>query len=228
MAEFFSSIFSSSSSNVGPIFLMLLVALVSGFVFSYLMSFKMKSSNRFFVTNSLVPAAVGLVICLVNGNIGIGIAIAGAFGLVRFRSAQGSSEEIITILITSASGLAFGTGYLAYGVLFLLIMAAAYFGLTSFNIFEHKRIGHDRILKVTIPESLDYENELRDTFEHFTKKYEVIQVKTAEMGSLMKLVYRIKMKNPKEEKEFMDEIRTKNANLEVLITSSDFGVSGSL
>ncbi len=207
---------------------MLLVELVSGFVFSYLMSFKMKSSNRFFVTNSLVPASVGLVICLFNGNIGIGIAIASAFGLVRFLSAQGSREEIITILITSASAQAFSTGYLAYGVLLLLIMAAAYFGLNSFSVFEHKRIGHDRILKDTIPELLDYENELKATFEHFTKRYEVVQVKTVEMGSLMKLVYRIRMNNPKEKKEIMDEIRTKNVNLEVLITSTDFGVCGSL
>ena len=227
MGEFFSSIF-TDETNVGSIFLMLLVALVSGLVYSYIVSFRMKSSRKFFITSSLIPAAVGMVICLVNGNIGIGIAIAGAFGLVRFRSAQGSSEEIISILVTSASGLAFGTGYLAYGSLFLVIIAVIYIGLSYAPIFEHKKFGRDRILKVTIPESLDYENELKDTFNHFTSHYEVIQVKTAEMGSLMKLIYVIRMKNPKEEKELIDEIRTKNANLEVLITSMDIGASGIL
>lgn len=227
MGEFFSSIF-GDETNVGAIFLMLLVALVSGLVYSYIVSFRMKSSRRFFITSSLIPAAVGMVISLVNGNIGIGIAIAGAFGLVRFRSAQGSSEEIISILVTSASGLAFGTGYLAYGSLFLVIMAVIHVGLSFAPIFEHKRIGRERILKVTIPESLDYENEFKDTFNHFTSHYEVAQVKTAEMGSLMKLVYIIRMKNPKEEKELIDEIRTKNANLEVLITSMDIGTNGVL
>ena len=198
-------------------FIMAGTALLSGFLYAWIMSFRVRSAKRFFTVAAVLPFMIAAVITFVNGNIGAGVAIGGAFSLIRFRSAQGSSDELVTILIAMGAGIAYGMGYIGYGVVILLGMAAVYFVLSLIPIFEHKSMSMDKLLRVTIPESLEYTDVFDDTFAHYLKSNELIEVKTTAMGSLFRLSYRVELKNQKEEKEFIDELRVKNGNLEIAI-----------
>ena len=208
------------SATVAPseFMTMAVVALITGFLYSWLMSFRIRSTKRFFIVVTLIPFIVAAVITFVNGNIGAGIAIGGAFSLIRFRSAQGSSDEIAAILIAMGSGIAFGMGYLAYGILILLCLAVLFFLISMLPVFEHKSMAKDKLLRITIPESLEYHDVFDDTFAHFLRDYESVGVKTTGMGSMFRLSFRIQMKDSSEEKAFIDELRTKNGNLEIAIT----------
>ena len=212
----FDSIY-STTVTAGQFFLMALVALIAGFVFSWVMSFRVRSTKRFFIVVSLIPFIVAAVITFVNGNIGAGVAIGGAFALIRFRSAQGSSEEIAAILIAMGSGIAFGMGYLAYGVVILLALAVLVFLLSLLPVFEHKGMARDKLLRITIPEALEYHDVFDDIFAHYLQSHESVGVKTTGMGSMYRLSFRIRMKDPAEEKAFIDELRTRNGNLEIAI-----------
>lgn len=198
-------------------FIMTGAALLSGLLFSWIMSFKVRSTKRFFTVAAVLPFIVSAVITFVNGNIGAGVAIGGAFGLIRFRSAQGSSDELVTVLIAMSAGIAFGMGYIGYGVVILIGMSVFYFLLSLLPIYEHKSLAQDKLLRITIPESLEYTNVFDDTFSHYLKSVENVGVKTTGMGSMFRLSFKIQMKNPAEEKEFIDEIRTKNGNLEISV-----------
>ena len=198
-------------------FLMAAAALVSGFFFSWIMSFHIRSKKRFFIVSAMIPFVVGAVITFVNGNIGAGVAIGGAFGLIRFRSAQGSADEIAAILVAMGAGIAFGMGFIAYGVVILLAMAVLFLVLSNVNIFEHKGLAEDQLLKITIPETLEYNGAFDDAFARYLKKAENIGVKTTGMGSMFRLSYKIQMKDAQEEKAFIDELRTRNGNLEISI-----------
>lgn len=198
-------------------FLMAAAALISGFFFSWIMSFHIRSKKRFFIVSAMIPFVVGAVITFVNGNIGAGVAIGGAFGLIRFRSAQGSADEIAAILVAMGAGIAFGMGFIAYGVVILLAMAVLFVLLSNVNIFEHKGLAEDQLLKITIPETLEYNGAFDDAFARYLKKAESIGVKTTGMGSMFRLSYKIQMKDAQEEKAFIDELRTRNGNLEISI-----------
>ena len=205
------------SSTVTPaqFFLMAAVTLAVGLAFSWLMSFRIRSTKRFFLVTTLLPLIVASVITFVNGNIGAGVAIGGAFGLIRFRSAQGSADEIAAILVAMGSGIAFGMGYLAYGVVILLGMALIFALAGRMKLFEHRDRAPEMMLKVTIPESLDYTGVFDDTFSHYCQSVAKAGVKTTGMGSMFRLSFRIRLKDASEEKPFLDELRTKNGNLEI-------------
>ncbi|MBR6950546.1 MAG: DUF4956 domain-containing protein [Oscillospiraceae bacterium] len=198
-------------------FLMAAAALVSGFLYSWIMSYRVRSTKRFFIVSAMIPFVVSAVITFVNGNIGAGVAIGGAFGLIRFRSAQGSADEIAAILIAMGSGIAFGMGYVAYGVIILLAMAVLFLALSHTHLFEHRGVGEEQLLKITVPETLEYGGAFDDAFARYLKKAENVGVKTTGMGSMFRLSYKIQMKEPKEEKAFIDELRTRNGNLEISI-----------
>ena len=212
----FDSIYSASVTP-GQFFTMALAALVSGVLYSWLMSFRIRANKRFFIVSSIIPFVVGMVLTFVNGNIGAGVAFGGAFALTRFRSAQGSADEIAAVLISMGAGVAFGMGYIAYGVLTLLCMGIVFLALSSVKMFDHAAMREDKLLKITIPESLDYARVFEDTFAHYLKSAENVGVKTTGMGSMFRLSFKIKMKNPAEEKELIDELRTRNGNLEISI-----------
>ena len=212
----FDSIYSASVTP-GQFFTMALAALVSGVLYSWLMSFRIRANKRFFIVSSIIPFVVGMVLTFVNGNIGAGVAFGGAFALTRFRSAQGSADEIAAVLISMGAGVAFGMGYIAYGVLTLLCMGIVFLALSSVKMFDHAAMREDKLLKITIPESLDYARVFDDTFAHYLKSAENVGVKTTGMGSMFRLSFKIKMKNPAEEKELIDELRTRNGNLEISI-----------
>lgn len=210
----FDSIY-SATVTVSEYFIMAAAALVSGVIFAWLMSFKVRSTKRFFIVNAILPFTIATVITFVSGNIGAGVAFGGAFALIRFRSAQGSADELASILMAMCSGVAFGMGYIAYGVIILLCLAALFFLLSMLPIFEHKKATQEKLLKITIPESLDYTDVFDDIFRHYLLSSESEGVKTTGMGSMFRLSFKIKMKDPAEEKAFIDELRTKNGNLEI-------------
>lgn len=212
--------FDSIYSNVvtpTQFFLMAAAALVSGLIYAWIMSFHVRSTKRFFIVSAMIPFVVSAVISFVNGNIGAGVAVGGAFGLIRFRSAQGSADEMAAILVAMCSGIAFGMGYLTYGVIILLGIAVLFLLLSHLDIFEHKNMASDQLLRITIPETLEYNGAFDDAFARYLRRAESVGVKTTGMGSMFRLSYRIQMKDSREEKAFLDELRTRNGNLEIAI-----------
>ena len=212
----FDSIY-SSSVTAAEFFLTAGVAILSGLLFSWLMSRRIRSTKRFFIVVSLIPVVVGTVITFVNGNIGAGVAIGGAFSLIRFRSAQGSADEIAAILIAMGAGIAFGMGYLAYGVIILTALGLLYFIISPLRLLDSKPMREERLLKVTVPESLEYTDMFDEPFARYLKSVERLGVKTTGMGSMFRLSFLIRMKDPREEKAFIDELRTRNGNLEIAL-----------
>lgn len=217
MGNFTESIFTNSQITVASFFIVLLVSLVAGFVFSWMCFFKGKSSKSFFITTAMIPACVAMVIMLVNGNIGAGVAVAGAFGLVRFRSAQGSAKQICIIFIAMAAGLAFGMGYVFYGSIFMVITGVMLMLFSAFKLWETKIDPLQKNMKITIPENLDYNSVFDDLLSKYTKEHELIKVKSTNMGSMFQLTYHIELKDSTLEKEFIDQIRCRNGNLEIML-----------
>lgn len=214
--DLFSSVLSTSTASgasaAGDILLCLAVSLVLGLIVALIHIFRNHYTKSFVVTLALMPAIVQMVIMLVNGNLGTGVAVMGAFSLVRFRSLPGSAREIGSIFLAMAVGLATGMGYLAVAGLFVLVMGGATLLYTLTRFGEQKP---QKELKITIPESLDYTGVFDDLLEEYTSKWELYQVRTTNMGSLYKLDYRIVLKNPAREKELIDQLRCRNGNLEI-------------
>jgi len=222
MQELFNSIFETNEQTigVGSFLLCILFGLIVGAMYYFAYTFKNKVTTSFKTSVALLPVVVCVVIMMVNGNIGIGVAIAGAFSLVRFRSAQGNAKEIVVIFMTMCSGLILGVGYLAYATLFTLIMCLLILGSNIISKKVNNR-NQNRVLKVTIPEDLDYEDVFADIFNNYLEEVELKKVKTTNMGSLFRLTYDIKLKKDKSEKELIDELRIKNGNLEIMILKDE-------
>ena len=217
----FESIFSDGNVAAVGFFIALGVALACGVIFAFLSCYKSGSSSNFFICIALLPMTVAAVIAIVNGNLGVGVAIAGAFGLVRFRSAPGTAREIAAIFIAMASGLAFGTGYLAYGAIFLVVCGIILFVFAIINEKKNASKGLEKIIKVTIPETLDYTTVFDDLFSEYTVLSELEKVKTVNMGSMFRLSYRVTLKNAESEKALLDAIRIRNGNLEIQCSRAD-------
>ncbi|MCR4660910.1 MAG: DUF4956 domain-containing protein [Clostridia bacterium] len=219
----FDSIF-TNGTTVEMVFLMAGLSLVLGILYAFVISLRLRSSKGFFITLALMPMMVSIAICLL-GTFLTGATetasriatIAVALGLVRFRSTNGKAEEMLTILGAVVAGLIFGLGYAAYGAISLILFGGLYFGLSYLPIFKNKKFAREKLLKITIPESLDYSDVFNDIFSHYLKEQEIVGVKTTGMGSMYKLSYRIIMKNPVEEKEMIDELRIRNGNLEISV-----------
>ena len=210
----FTSIY-SSSVTAQEFFSMAAAAVLCGTLYAWIMARRVRSTKRFFIVVSMIPFVVGAVITFVNGNIGTGVAIGGAFSLIRFRSAPGSADEIAAILIAMGAGIAFGMGYLAYGVIILLALALLYYLFASLGLFDSKPMREEQLLKITVPESLEYADMFDEIFSRYLKSAERLGVKTTGMGSMFRLSYLIRMKDSKAEKAFIDELRTRNGNLEI-------------
>lgn len=171
-----------------------------------------RTSKSFLITLIILPAVIQMVIMLVNGNIGAGVAVAGAFSLVRFRSVPGSGKEISTIFLTMAVGLAAGMGYLAAAALFAIVISLVSFTFSKFSPDSGK---NTRLLRITIPEDLDYEGIFEEILEKYTSGFELVSVKTAGMGTLYKLEYQIIPKKNISSHEMIDKLRERNGNLEI-------------
>ena len=159
---------------------------------------------------------------LVNGNIGAGVAVAGAFSLVRFRSAAGSAKEIVAVFMAMGAGLIAGMGYLAYAALFTGIMGAAFVLYTLVKFGEEKGSSAEKTLRITIPEDLNYTGVFDDVFGEYTVSNRRVSVKTTNMGSMFKLRYNVTLKPGADEKAFLDALRLRNGNLDILLNEAEY------
>ena len=189
------------------------VSLLLGIGIALVAGYRSRSTQSLAVTLAILPAVVQAVITLVNGRIGAGIAVAGAFSLVRFRSAPGTAREIAAIFLAMAIGLATGMGYVGLAALLFLIVAGAMLALTAMRFGQKEDAG--RILKITIPEDLDYDGLFDDLFERYTTAHTLEKVKTTNMGTLYELRYRITLRQEPVPKVFLDELRCRNGNLNI-------------
>lgn len=191
------------------------VALILGAVMAVIYCFRSQHSRSFVVTLALLPATVSVVIMLVNGNLGAGVAVAGTFSLVRFRSTPGTAKEITAIFLAMAVGLACGMGYPGFAALFAVLMCGVslLYALTNFGGQPKSQLR--RILRITVPENLDYPTVFDDLFEKYTSRIQLMEVKTTNLGSLNRLTYELVLQNPGTEKEFIDDLRCRNGNLEI-------------
>jgi uncharacterized membrane protein YhiD involved in acid resistance len=158
---------------------------------------------------------------MVNGNIGAGVAVAGAFSLVRFRSAPGSAKEIVTIFLAMGAGLMAGMGYLGFAALFTVVMCVMFVFYNFIASVNAKSEAVNKTIKITIPEDLDYTGVFDDIFAEYTKKNELIMVKTTNMGSMFRLTYNVTLKDASKEKEIIDKIRERNGNLEIMVSKQE-------
>ena len=208
------SVITASEITIPAFLLCTAVSLLLGLGCALLSMYKNRASQSFALALAMLPAVVQVIIMLVNGNIGAGVAVAGTFSLVRFRSANGSAREIGLIFLAMAVGLATGMGYLLLALvfflimgLFLLVLASARFGAGRDN---------ERELKITVPENLDYDGLFDDLLGRYTTSHSLDRVKTANMGTLYELTYRITLRDEHEVREFLDELRTRNGNLNIV------------
>ena len=209
----FSSILSNGTFTSTQFAVVTLTSLVCGFIIAAGYSVRNKCSRSFAITLIMLPAIVELVIILVNGNIGAGVAVAGAFSLVRFRSAPGKGQEITSIFLAMAVGLATGMGYIGVAVFFTIIISVINVIL---NITGFASAGESqRILKISVPENLDFEGKFEDIFEKYLSSYTYEEVKTSNMGSLYKITLSVVLKAGVSTKAMIDEIRTRNGNLDI-------------
>lgn len=216
ISSLFGSVLDGSTVSVGTsgYLLCTLVSLVLGLLAACFYSFRQKPSKSLLFTVALLPAMVQLVIMLVNGNIGAGVAVMGAFSLVRFRSIPGNARDIAAIFLAMAIGLATGMGFLGIAVLFAVIMGVAMAAYTFMPLT--KEDGETQELKVTIPENLDYEAAFDEVFSRYADDYDLKMVKTVDMGSLYQLRYTLRLKKAVQAKDFLDELRCRNGNLEIV------------
>lgn len=198
-----------------PTFLICTAAsLILGLLTALVCMYRQRCSRGFAVTLAILPAMVQMVILLVNGNIGAGVAVAGAFSLVRFRSVPGTAREIGAIFLAMAIGLATGMGYVALSAIFFVIVAAALLALAAMSFGD--RSPRERLLKITIPENLDYDGSFDDIFRQYTFSHTLERVKTTNMGTLYELQYHITLKEAQVPKAFLDALRCRNGNLNIL------------
>lgn len=212
------SLFSSTSSSVeiSSILICTLVSIILGGIIAFTHKKTSKYSKNFLVTLAILPVLVQTVMIMVNGNLGTSVAIVGAFSLVRFRSMPGTSKEILSVFFAMAIGLATGMGHVLFAAIMTVIVAIAIFIFSKIKLFDDNK--NEKLLKVVVPENLDYTNMFDEIFEKFTKTAKLESVKTTNMGSLFDLTYRITFNNNINEKEFLDEIRVKNGNLKVALS----------
>ena len=216
LSHLFYDIFTDTAVDPAMMLLAIGVSLLLGLVVAKVYQFKTVYSKSFVMSLALLPTLIAIVIFLVNGSLGAGVAVMGAFSLIRFRSAPGGAKELVSIFLVMTIGIAIGMGYLVFATVFTLIMSLVMLLLEVVNFGQMKH--SMRQLTVVIPESLDYESIFDDIFNKAANHIELANVKTSDMGSLFKLKYIIQLNGRMTEKELIDALRTRNGNLEIAIS----------
>ena len=214
----FSSIFDSSTTGLDITTALICagVALVLGIAIAFTHLKTSQTTKGFLTTLAVLPLLVMAVMIMINGNLGTSIAILGAFSLIRFRSIQGRAKDLLSVFFAMMVGLALGMGHILFAVVISIIAIIAIIVLSYTHFLEPDQ--QERVLKVIIPEDLDYDDVFKETFEKYTARAKLVKLKTVNMGSLYKLTYDIKLKPGIKEKQFLDDIRVKNCNLKVLLS----------
>ena len=216
MLDFFGSSLINEMPSIGEFLIRTACSLLCGLIVALVYMHKNKYSKSMAITLVLLPFTVQVIIMVVNGNVGTGIAVAGAFSLVRFRSVPGSARDIGSLFLAMAMGLVTGIGHILYALIFLLLSSAA--SLLLVYVRFGQRETNARVMKITIPENLDYEGLFDDILRKYTTSYDLDKVKTSNMGSLYELTYIIQLKSASMPKEFLDELRCRNGNLNILVS----------
>ena len=196
-----------------------LASLILGAFIAGMSMIRSRYSKSFLITLATLPAIVQVVIMLVNGNVGTGVAVMGAFSLVRFRSVPGSAKEITNLFLAMAVGLATGMGYIGIAAVLTVLLCGLQLLYTLLRFGENRR--EEKLLKITIPENLDYTGVFDDLFTAYTTGAQLLRVKTTNLGSLFQLHYRLILRDPAKEKAFLDELRCRNGNLDILLARAD-------
>ena len=214
------SLLTINLTDISGFLLSIAFALVAGLIMAFGYTIKNRYTKSFILTLAILPAIICVVIMVVNGNIGAGIAVMGAFSLIRFRSAPGTAKEIIMIFSAMGVGLLAGMGSLPVSILFSVILTAIF---VLYNCVTFGKGGREKfkVLTITIPEDLDYAEIFDDIFAEYTTSHELIKVKTTNMGSMFRLTYNVSLKDIKKEKAMIDMIRTRNGNLDISISVQD-------
>lgn len=207
---------SSTTTTFSGVLINILISIILGVIvsFTYMQTNKRSGYTQSFVlTMVFLPAIVSMIIFLIDSNIARAFSLAGAFSIIRFRSAPGEPKDIAFVLFTMASGLACGVGSIGYAILFTLILCLLMIILDLIKFGENKL--KNQLLKITIPEDLNYEEAFNEIFSSFNVVYQLQKVKTTELGSLYQLVYEVSINSNTKQKEFLDAIRVKNGNLDI-------------
>ncbi len=223
-SEFFKGIFNTELAAFIPLSSLLLCvgcALLCGIIISVCYVFKARYTVSFVATLALLPSVVAVVIMAVNGNIGTGIAVAGTFSLVRFRSVPGTAREIGSIFLAMGAGLVVGIGYLGYALLISALLGAASLIYNLIGALMCKKSTLRKKLRITIPEDLDYTDVFEEILCEYTSQHELVKVKTTNMGSLFRLTYNVTVKDASKEKELIDKLRVRNGNLEITVSQQE-------
>ena len=214
MPQLFNSIVTAGDFTLSNYLICMACAFACGVIVAFATTFRTRSSKSFILTLILLPAVVQTVITMVNGNVGTGIAVAGAFSLVRFRSVPGKAKDIAAIFLTMTAGLTCASGYVAIAILFSVIASAVMLVFSMVPVSVEREYD----LRITVPESLNYTEIFDDVFQKYTKYCRVSSVRTTNMGSLYRIDYKLEMKNSAQTREMIDELRCRNGNLEVRIS----------
>lgn len=214
MLDLFDTILVGSDIDLVTYLLCLLAAGLCGVITAFAAAFRNHASKSFLSSLILLPMIVCTVIAMVNGNVGTGIAVMGAFSLIRFRSVPGKARDIVVIFLSMTAGLACAGGYVGIALVFTVLVGM---GMLLISLIP---MGNERSmdLHITIPESLRYMDEFNDLFAKYLKSHRLLQAKTTNMGSLYKLHYRVEMKDVKQSQSFIDELRCRNGNLEIALS----------
>ncbi|MDO5142366.1 MAG: DUF4956 domain-containing protein [Eubacteriales bacterium] len=211
---------------VGAFLLCLGCSLVIGLILAVAYMYRTRYTKSFVATLALLPAVVCVVIMMVNGNVGTGVAVAGAFSLVRFRSAPGTAKEIGVLFLAMGAGMIAGMGYLGYAFLFAFILCGISMIYSRLDLGARKNSAVYKTLHITIPEDLDYTGVFEELLARYAASWELTNVKTTNMGSLFKLTYDITLKSPDLEKPLIDKIRCRNGNLEISVSKQETATTG--
>ena len=215
----------ASIISISEFLLCIFTALVVGLILAVSYMYRTRYTKSFVVTLALLPAVVCVVIMMVNGNVGAGVAVAGAFSLVRFRSVPGTAKEITMLFLAMGAGLIAGMGYLAFAVLFTIIMCLVNLLYNQLDFGFKKNAALYKTLNITIPEDLDYTGVFETILSEYTTSYELVRVKTTNMGSLFRLTYNVILKDSAKEKNLIDELRCRNGNLEITVSRQETTVN---
>lgn len=203
--------YNTTTISVDIFIVCLISSLISGLIISLCYRYKNNNSKSFTISIGLLPTIIAIIIMTVNGNIGTSVAVAGSFSLIRFRSSPASGIQLTTIFITLASGLLIGSGYIFYGLFVSLVLSVI---IMLYNgIVKNK--SHNKTLQITISENMNYNEVFDSVLKQYTNHYQLVQVKTSNMGSLFRLTYNLSLKNLKDQKEMIDQLRCRNGNLEI-------------
>lgn len=212
MPDLFSSVL-NGTFTIGTYLACTAASLICGLICAAASSFRSQTTKSFLLSLLLLPMIVETVIIMVNGNIGTGVAVMGAFSLVRFRSVPGKAKDIVSIFLSMTAGLACAAGYIGVALLFTIFVSAVMLVFMQFRL----SVDTQKELRITIPEHLSFSDAFEDIFKEYTKTHQLLSIKTSGMGSLYKLTYRVDLKNPAMTKEFIDALRTRNGNLEIAL-----------